>query len=208
MDLEAALNALDHQLAEARPVPLSASVMVNKDELEGVGQAIRAAMPEEIRQARWVLKERDQLLAQASRDAEQIVGDGQLERDRMLSETEIVREAHREAQRIIDRASEEGRKIRHEAEDYVDGKLGDFEALLQKTLATVARGRDRLHGRQASAELRDLGEDVTLPAGIPVQPAVGTGEADDLLTGEGYAGEADTADHRRGRKFFDHGDEL
>ncbi len=167
MDLETALNSLEHQLAEARPVPLSASVMVNKEDLERIAQAIRTAMPEEIRQARWVLKERDQLLAQAARDAEQIVNDGQIQRDRMLSETEIVREAQREAQRIIDRASEEGRKIRHESEDFVDAKLGDFEVVLQKTLATVTRGRDRLRGRQASAELRDLGEDATLPGGMP-----------------------------------------
>ncbi|WP_370327283.1 hypothetical protein [Euzebya sp.] len=213
MDLDAALNALEHQMAEARPVPLSASVMVNKEELERIAQAIRAALPEEIRQARWVLKERDELLAQASRDAEQIVADGQLERDRILSETEIVREAQREAQRIIDRASEEGRKIRHEAEDYVDAKLGDFEVVLQKTLATVTRGRDRLRGRQASAELRDLGEDAPLPAGMPVQPAAvepGPGPVADL----GGAADPPPAPPEgdpsppRGSKFFDHADEL
>jgi hypothetical protein len=198
MDLETALNSLEHALAEARPVPLSASVMVNKEDLERIAQAIRTAMPEEIRQARWVLKERDQLLAQASRDAEQIVADGHLERDRLLAETEIVREAHREAQRIVDRAAEEGRKIRHEAEDFVDAKLGDFEVVLQKTLATVTRGRDRLRGRQASAEIRDLGEDVTLPAGLPV--ATGAPDPD------GSADDADAA--RRGARFFDHAEEL
>ena len=113
MDLENALAQLEHQLADARPVPLSASVMVNKDELERVAQAIRAALPEEIRQARWVLKERDTILAQASRDAEQVVEDGRRERDRMVADTELVREAHREAQRIVDRAGEEGRRIRN-----------------------------------------------------------------------------------------------
>ncbi|CAN5142095.1 hypothetical protein BH23ACT9_BH23ACT9_18470 [soil metagenome] len=199
MDLDTALNSLEHQLAEARPVPLSASVMVNKEDLERVAQAIRAALPEEIRQARWVLKERDELLAQATRDAEQIVADGQLERDRVLSDTEIVREAQREAQRIVDRASEEGRKIRHEAEDYVDGKLGDFEVVLQKTLATVTRGRDRLRGRQASSEIRDMGEDLTLPGGMPVQPGPGEGD-------HGEGGEDSAA--RRGARFFDHTEEI
>jgi F0F1-type ATP synthase membrane subunit b/b' len=200
MDLDTALNSLEHQLAEARPVPLSASVMVNKEDLERVAQAIRAALPEEIRQARWVLKERDELLVQAGREAEQIVADGRLERDRLLSETEMVREAQREAQRIIDRAAEEGRKIRHEAEDYVDAKLADFEAQLQKTLATVTRGRDRLRGRQPSAEIRDLGEDATLPAGIPV-----AGHGDEV---QGGAGDDPSAIERRGAKFFDHAEEI
>ncbi len=200
MDLETALNSLEHHLAEARPVPLSASVMVNKEDLDRVAQAIRAALPEEVRQARWVLKERDELIAQATRDAEQIIADGQLDRDRMLSETEIVREAHREAQRIVDRASEEGRKIRHEAEDYVDGKLGDFESVLQKTLATVTRGRDRLRGRQASVEIRDMGDDMTLPSGMPVQPQ-------SLEFDQGDA-ETDAEAAKRGAKFFDHGEEI
>lgn len=201
MDLDTALNSLEHQLAEARPVPLSASVMVNKEDLERVAKSIRAALPEEIRQARWVLKERDELLAQATRDAEQIIADGQLDRDRLLSETEIVREAHREAQRIVDRAAEEGRKIRHEAEDYVDGKLGDFEVVLQKTLATVTRGRERLRGRQASSEIRDLGDDATLPAGLPVQPP-------EAVEAEAPVEDEPDQPGKRGGTFFDHGEEI
>lgn len=168
MDLDNALRLLEQQLADARPVPLSASVMVNKDELERAAQAIRASIPEEIRQSRYVLKERDQILAQAERDAAQIIEDGKRERDRMVSETELVREARREGQRIVDRAGEDARRVQSEAEDYVDAKLGDFEALLQKTLSTVMRGRERLQGRQASAEIRDMGELSTAPSGLPV----------------------------------------
>ncbi|MEE8603099.1 hypothetical protein [Euzebya tangerina] len=200
MDLDAALTALDRQMVEARPVPLSASVMVNKDELEQISAAIKAALPEEIRQAKWVLKERDQLLAQASRDAEQIVADGQLERDRMLSETEIVREAQREAQRIVDRASEEGRKLHHEAENFVDAKLADFEAMLQKTLSTVARGRDRLQGRQPGMDPLDTdrGEDPTIPGGIPMDGRAESTEPDGLTEDSS----------RKVAKFFDHNEAL
>lgn len=209
MDLETALSQLEHQLAEARPVPLSASVMVNKDELEQLAQAIRQALPEEIRQARWVLKERDQLLTQASRDAEQLVEDGRRERERLLSETEVVREAQREAQRILDRAAEEGRKIRSEAEDYVDGKLGDFEVVLQKTLATVTRGRDRLRGRQASSEIR-TDADATLPSGLPAAEGAQATAAAASQQGEGRPAEDPAGEGRRsgGVTFFDHGDAL
>lgn len=153
MDVEAALQQLEHHLAEARPVPLSASVMVNRAEIEQVIAALRSALPEEIRQARWVIKERDELLAQAGREAEQIVEDGRVERDRLVSETEVVRTAQREARRIIDAAEEEARRLRLEAEDYVDGKLANFEIVLQKTLAQVTKGRDRLRGRLSSDEL-------------------------------------------------------
>lgn len=193
MDLDTALQTLEQHLAEARPVPLSASVMVNKDDLERIAAAIKAALPEEIRNARWVLRERDEIVAQATREAEQIIGDGKVERARLVTETEVVKEARREAERIIARANAESRRIRHEADDYVDAKLGDFEVVLQKTLSTVTRGRDRLRGRQASAEIRD--EAATNPTGMappePAAPAEPTAEESD-----------------RGVAFFDHGDAL
>ena len=57
----------------ARTMPMSASVLVNRDEaLELIDEALHA-LPEELRHARWLLKERDEYLAQARRDAEDIV---------------------------------------------------------------------------------------------------------------------------------------
>ena len=57
----------------ARTMPMSASVLVNRDEaLELIDDALRT-MPEELRHARWLLKEREEYLAQARRDAEDIV---------------------------------------------------------------------------------------------------------------------------------------
>lgn len=175
MDVETALTALEHHLAEARPLPLSSSVMVNKEEVEHLIAAVRQAMPEELRRSRWVLKERDELLAQAAREAEQIVADGKLERDRLVSETEVVRAAEREAQRIVQRGEEEARQLRLQAEDYIDAKLADFEALLNKTLTTVTKGRERLRGRLAIDDhtgdmpVQHTGE---LPADRPMDPAV------------------------------------
>jgi hypothetical protein len=61
----------------------------------------------------------------------------------------VVRAAHREAERIVEEARAEGRTLRLEAEDYVDGKLAGFEALLGRTMAAVQRGRERL---RATAE--------------------------------------------------------
>lgn len=155
MDVEAYISQLEQLLADARPVPLSASVMVNRKDFEEVLDELRAHLPEELRQSRWIIKERDELLAQAEREAEQVVADARLERDRILSDTEVVRAARREAERIIDDAREQSRVLRLEAEDYVDGKLANFEIVLNKTLSQVERGRERLRGRLASDELAE-----------------------------------------------------
>lgn len=162
LDLEAKLHQLEQLVAEAKAVPLSASVMVNRAEIDGLVGELRDALPEEVRQARWIVKERDDLLARADAEADQLLADARAERERLIARTEVVQAANREADRIVDEAREQARQIRLEAEDYVDAKLANFEVVLQKTLSAVERGREKLRGRldadQLAAEF-DVDED-------------------------------------------------
>ena len=153
MDVEAYLTQMEQLLAEARPVPLSASVMVHRQDFDDLIAELRAHLPEELRQSRWVIKERDEVLEQAEKEAAQIVSDARAESERLVNETEVARAAQREAERILDEAREQARVLRLEAEDYVDGKLANFEIVLAKTMKTVEKGRERLRGRLVSDEL-------------------------------------------------------
>ena len=153
MDVEAYLEQLERIAAESRPVPLSASVMVSKRELEEAIAGLRAQLPEEMRQSRWVLKERDEVIEQARREADRIVADARDEAERQISESEVVHTAQREAEQILDDAREQARVLRLEAEDYVDNKLANFEIVLQRTMQAVEKGRERLRGRLVSDEL-------------------------------------------------------
>ena len=145
--LEAKLAQLEELLAEAKTVPLSASIMLNRAEVDGLVGEIRAAVPEEVKQARWVVKERGDVLAQARADAEAIVQAAYDERDQLVQQTEVGRAARAEADRLLAEAKEEARLLRLEADDYVDAQLAKFEVLLHKTLSTVERGRENLRGR-------------------------------------------------------------
>jgi len=147
------LDQLEQLVADARPVPLSASVMVNRKEVEEILAEIREALPEELRQARWVLKERDEVLGAARREAAQIHEDALEEQHRLVSDTEVVRVSQREAERIVEDAREHARVLKLDSEDYVDSKLANFEIVLNKTLTTVEKGRERLRGRLVSDDL-------------------------------------------------------
>ena len=153
MDVEAYIARMEQLLAESRPVPLSASVMVNRSQFDELLVDLRNHLPEELRQSRWIIKERDELLEQAERDSERIMADAQIHRDRLISETEVARGAARQAERVVDEAREQARVLRLEAEDYVDGRLANFEIVLAKTMKAVENGRERLRGRLASDEL-------------------------------------------------------
>lgn len=141
------IDSVIREVEEAKPVPLSASAMINKKSLLAKLESIRRGAPEELKQARWVVQDRDGLMTGAQAKIEQLRAEAFAERDRLLSQSEIVTVANREADRIIEEAKKRARQIRVEAEDYVDAKLASFEVVLQKTLGAVTRGRESLRGR-------------------------------------------------------------
>jgi cell division septum initiation protein DivIVA len=111
-------------------------------------------------------RDRDELLERARKEAERVIAEAQEQRDRLLSRTEIVHAGEREAERITDKAKERAAKVRAEAEDYVDQKLAAFEILLNKTLATVSRGREQLRGDPGT--IVDTGEQPAVHEGVDV----------------------------------------
>lgn len=161
MDLIERIDELQVLIEEAKAVPLSSSAVINREELLELLAQLKEEVPDEVRQARWMSRDRDELLERARKEAERIIAEAAEQRDRLLSRTEIVHAAEREGERVIDIAKERAAKIRAEAEDYVDQKLAAFEILLNKTLATVARGREQLH---AGGVPVDTGEQPAVPA--------------------------------------------
>jgi cell division septum initiation protein DivIVA len=97
-----------------------------------------------LRQARWLLRERDEFLATRQREADNLLEEVRAQAERMVQRTEIVRQANHVAQRILDDAREEARRLRHEAEDFCDQKLASFEIVLDRTIKTVQAGREKL----------------------------------------------------------------
>jgi cell division septum initiation protein DivIVA len=131
MDVLVLIDKLDDLVHNARPVPLTDQVRVDREEIYDILDQMRATIPEEIKQARWIVKERQEMLAEAKREADE----------------EITRQAERVAEEIVEEAREREREIRLGAEDYADDILSTLEVNLQKFLQAVQRGRDRLQGR-------------------------------------------------------------
>ena len=131
-------------IVQAPSVPLSSSPRVNRDEIVELLQDALDRLPEEIRQARWMLKERQEFLDKTKREADEILGAARQQAERMVQRTEVVRAAEARARQVIDAADEETRRLKHETEDFLDQRLGSFEILLDRLSKTVANGRNRL----------------------------------------------------------------
>lgn len=137
----------------ARSVPMSSTVMVHREEVLDLLDDVLAHLPDELRAARWLLKEREEFRAKAHREAEEIIADAKSHVARMVQRTEVVKAANQHAQQILDDAEQESRRMMREAEDYCDQKLASFEVVLDRLSKTVAGGRRKLAGTIAETEL-------------------------------------------------------
>ncbi len=150
-DAEGLIQRAIDLVSSAKAMPLSASVLVSRDELVELLRAAQSQLPDELRQARWLLREREEFLAERAREADALMEDVRARAEHMVSRTEVVRQANLVAQRILDDANEEARRLRHEAEDYCDQKLAGMEIVLERITRTVRAGRDKLQAAVPSA---------------------------------------------------------
>jgi hypothetical protein len=154
MDVLVLIDKLDDIIHNARSVPLTDSVMIDREEIYDILDQMRSTIPEEIKQARWIVKERQEMLAAAKQESDRLLSDAQERSERLASDTEVVRLAERTAQQVQEEAREREREIRLGAEDYADEVLGNLELNLDKFLAAVRRGRERLQGRAHDDDLQ------------------------------------------------------
>jgi len=178
--VDALLLRLRHMIASARAMPMSASSMINKEEVLSLLDELTSQLPDELRAARWLLKEREEFLGQVRAEGDDILTAARSQSEQMVQRTEVVRSAETRARQILEKADAESRQMKREAEDYCDQKLGSFEIVLEKTLGVVGAGRAKLQGNPLAGlsqeGLADAGPASALPpsAGYPhPQPPTG-----------------------------------
>jgi cell division septum initiation protein DivIVA len=150
------LDELGEVIESARAVPMSASCMVNRDDVLALLDQVRRQLPSDLTRADALLADAEGVRAQARLQGEEIIAGAHEEKMRLVSETEVQAQAEREAGRIIAGAEAEAERMRREIDDYIDAKLANFELVLTKTLEAVARGRDKIAGRRAVEELSGI----------------------------------------------------
>ncbi len=160
MDIFARIDRIEDFVANSKRMPLSSSVLINEAEFYDILDDMRATLPNELKEARWVVKEKTEILEEARKKTEEALEKTRREREQYISETEIVRQAELERDRMLEEAQEEARKIQFEAEDFADKIFGELEASLLHVLEIIRRGREKLQGYEG-----EEGEELELAEG-------------------------------------------
>lgn len=168
------MNELEEVL-EKNGMPLLGSFsIVKKDTVTNILDRLYAALPDEIKEARALLRRKDELQYEAQQRAEKIVADAQAEANRLLSESDLLRAVQREAEKIkeqviadcedIKRKSlEEADNVRNQAIDeamrtkdgasvYAEQVLAGIEQNLNQLQEVVKNGQLQLERRRIESE--------------------------------------------------------
>ena len=151
MKVDDLILQLQDVINEAKSMPFSGGkVMVSSDEIYDIIDQIQDAMPAEVRQAKNIVADRKQILAEANRESENIIRAAEERKKAMLNQSEIVREAQAKAKEIVDDAKQKSAEIRKAANVYVDSIIKRTEECLSTQLSEVKKTRTNIANSQKS----------------------------------------------------------
>ena len=131
------LDELEDIIENGRSAPFSNRVSIDKDEVYDLISELRVKLPNELKQAQWIIEERNKILIDAQREADQIVKSAEERLQRMIDENEVTKKAYDQAAAIIDSAKKNAKEMRLGAVEYSEGILTDVENRLKELKEVV-----------------------------------------------------------------------
>ena len=138
------IDRLQNTILQARAVPFTSSCMVDKEELLLLAGMLRDNLPQQIKQAKWLVDHNHQVIADARREAEQLKLQAEKQVANMVDEHEITQKARQVAAQTIESANSSAKQIRQGALDYANKRLTDLEEQLTSILVTLQKNKKEL----------------------------------------------------------------
>lgn len=139
------LDGLIKGVEEARSVPLSDQVRLDREAMIRALQQIKGELPEELRTARWMIREREAFIARTREKAEQLRRNASERASELVSDSHVLAEAVEEANALVRQAEGDSRRIRLEAEDFAEERLQHLEILFANLLKQIRESRAEFH---------------------------------------------------------------
>jgi cell division septum initiation protein DivIVA len=143
-ELGALLDRFRDLIRQSRHLPWTGRVLMDEAELTTLITQIQHVLPEEIKQARWIIQERDRILREAGEQADILITHAQGQVEKLSNESQVLQEARRKADQIIDQARNTAHEIHIGARSYADEILARLVAELHQTAENLEANRAEL----------------------------------------------------------------
>lgn len=150
VDILYLLDQLEEVLGSGSRVPLTSRTLVDEREVLDILDQIRVSIPEEIKAARRLTQERDQVIADARAESDRLLREADDEVAGRVSDHAVVRAAESRAAEIEGRAHDTAERVRREAESYAYRVLQRLRQQIDQVGQAVDRGLADLDGAEAA----------------------------------------------------------
>ena len=138
------LEELEQVVDEGRSSPFSNKVQVDKDEIFEIIDEIKMKLPNEIKQSKWVIEERNKILVDAQKEADEMLKEAEVRLSKLVEEHAVTQKAYEQAAEIMDAAKKRAKEMRLGAIDYADDVMGVAEQRLREMQDSIEQENRKL----------------------------------------------------------------
>lgn len=128
------INELEDYFEGCNKVPFSSKIMVDTEVIYELMTELRLKLPEEIKRCQRVIEEKDKILLDARRNAENIEKETENKMMQMINEHEIMQNAYSQAEEMLTEAKNTSRELKLGAYEYADEIISKLEEATKATL--------------------------------------------------------------------------
>ena len=152
MKMEDLVNELQEMVNDAKGMPFASDkVVLSRDTILDILDEIEDAVPTEVRQAKNIVNDRNQILSQAKKEAEEIIKQAEERRKAMIDQHEITKQAHAQAVEILTDAKAKAAGVKKAANQYVEKKKKKVEDSLSSQYNEIKKTRQNIISTQQKA---------------------------------------------------------
>lgn len=151
MDILYLVDRLDNLIASSRRMPLVNSILLKETDILPILEQMRTSIPEEIKQARRVLQDRERILAQAQAEASTLLSKAREESERAINREGLLHTAEERSQALVRQAEEKTEQMKAEADAYametlhnLREHLSSIETEISRTILSIEKGLESL----------------------------------------------------------------
>jgi hypothetical protein len=143
-DVLSLLEELEEIIDRGVKIPMTGKVLVDDSVIFELLDRIRSVMPEEMRNAKWILNERQRIIDEAQAEAQKLMDRGKSYMEKMAEDNEIVKQAQGYAEDVVRQAQIYAREVKFGAVQYADELLESIEVKVHETVQSIRRNREEL----------------------------------------------------------------
>jgi hypothetical protein len=147
VDILYLVDRLENLIAGSRRMPLVNQIIIKESDILNIVDQLRTTIPDEIKQARRIIQDKERILAQAQADANALLARARDESEQAVNREGLLKAAQARSQELLRQAEEETEQLKNEADNYVvetlralRDHLNSIETNIGRSILSIEKG--------------------------------------------------------------------